>query len=107
MPYLAWALPALLAMLGIFLIASNGKGAFLISGFNKMSKQEQAEYDKPALCRFMGKFVLWLALLSILYVISFIYVVFWVAIVATVLWVASLLLALQHLNTSDKFKINS
>lgn len=104
MLYLAWALPVLLALFGMFLMLSKGNGAFLIAGFNKMSKQEQDEYDKPALCKFMGKLVLWFALISSLYVVSLIYVVFWLAVVATVVIVASLLMALQHLNTNNKFK---
>jgi hypothetical protein len=37
---------------GIALI--NGKGAFLIAGYNTMSPEEQARYDEKALGRFVG-----------------------------------------------------
>jgi len=40
-------------IMAIFLL--NGKGAFLIAGYNTMGKAEQEQYDKEALCRFMGK----------------------------------------------------
>lgn len=47
----------LILMLFIILEAvfSLGKGAFLISGYNMFSKEEKAEYDEKALCKFMGK----------------------------------------------------
>ncbi|PJK16176.1 hypothetical protein CQS04_09690 [Chryseomicrobium excrementi] len=41
---------------------SQGKGAFLIAGYNTMPKEEKAKYDERALCKFMSK---------ILYGISF------------------------------------
>lgn len=41
---------------------SQGKGAFLIAGYNTMPKEEKAKYDELALCKFMSK---------ILYGISF------------------------------------
>ncbi|OZS76699.1 hypothetical protein CF394_15320 [Tetzosporium hominis] len=34
---------------------SQGKGAFLIAGYNTMSKKEKAKYDELALCKFMSK----------------------------------------------------
>lgn len=41
---------------------SQGKGAFLIAGYNTMPREEKANYDEIALCKFMSK---------ILYGISF------------------------------------
>ena len=38
----------------ISIIFLNGKGADMIAGFNTMSKEEQAKYDKKAMCRFVG-----------------------------------------------------
>jgi len=38
----------------ISIIFLNGKGADMIAGFNTMSKEEQAKYDKKAMCRFTG-----------------------------------------------------
>lgn len=43
-------------IMAIFLL--NGKGAFLIAGYNTMRKAEQEQYDKEALCRFTGKILI-------------------------------------------------
>jgi len=43
-------------IMAIFLL--NGKGAFLIAGYNTMGKAEQEQYDKEAFCRFTGKVLL-------------------------------------------------
>ncbi len=40
---------------------SQGKGAFLIAGYNTASKAEKARYDEKTLCRFMGKLMFALA----------------------------------------------
>ena len=53
------AVTALFVGLGV--LFSKGKGAFLIAGYNTMSKEKKARYDKNALCRFMGKFMFALA----------------------------------------------
>lgn len=42
-----------LLILAVYL--SQGKGAFLIAGYNTMPKEEKAKYDEVALCKFMGK----------------------------------------------------
>ena len=36
----------------------NGKGAFLISGYNTMGKAAKEQYDEKALCRFMGRLLI-------------------------------------------------
>jgi hypothetical protein len=43
----------LFIILGV--VFSLGKGAFLISGYNMLSKEEKAKYDEKALCKFIGK----------------------------------------------------
>lgn len=48
-----------LVLAGIF---SRGKGAWLISGYNMMPKSEKEKYDEVALCHFMAKFMVALAL---------------------------------------------
>ncbi|MDR1701948.1 MAG: DUF3784 domain-containing protein [Sporomusaceae bacterium] len=45
-----------LIIMAIFLL--NGKGAFLIAGYNTMSKDEQARYDEQALCHSVGWFII-------------------------------------------------
>ena len=53
------AVTALFVGLGV--LFSKGKGAFLIAGYNTMPKEKKARYDKNALCRFMGKLMFALA----------------------------------------------
>ena len=53
------AVTALFVGLGV--LFSKGKGAFLIAGYNTMSKEKKARYDKNALCRFMGRLMFALA----------------------------------------------
>jgi hypothetical protein len=48
----------LIPMIVMSLFLLSGKGAFLIAGYNTMSKTEQAKYDKKALCRCTGGFLL-------------------------------------------------
>jgi preprotein translocase subunit SecG len=43
---------ALFVILGIVFL--QGKGAFLIAGYNTSSNAEKAKYDEKALCKFMG-----------------------------------------------------
>ncbi len=44
---------ALFLILGIVFFC--GKGAWLIAGYNTMSPSKKAQYDKKALCKFMGR----------------------------------------------------
>ena len=48
------------------IIMLKGRGAFLIAGYNTMSKSEQEKYDAPALCRFIGKIMLAIGALTVL-----------------------------------------
>ncbi|MFK4997911.1 DUF3784 domain-containing protein [Bacillus sp. N9] len=43
-------------VLGVFLL--NGKGTFLIAGFNTLPKEEKAKYNEMALSKFYGKTIL-------------------------------------------------
>lgn len=53
------AFALLFVVMGGFLFA--GRGAWLIAGYNTMPKKERERYDKRALCRFMGKLMLFCA----------------------------------------------
>ena len=37
------------------IVLSQGKGAFLLAGFNTMAQEDKEQYDEKALARFMGK----------------------------------------------------
>lgn len=51
----------ILLFLLLGLVFSQGKGAFLIAGYNTASEAEKAKYDEKALCRCMGKLMFALA----------------------------------------------
>jgi len=103
---LGWIIIGIIAVplliLAIFLL--NGRGAFLIAGYNTMSDDKRAEYDEKALCKAVG----WL-LLSI--VGSFIFIpitiqfeIFWL------LWLSIGLVTVLpfafviYANTGNRFK---
>lgn len=53
---MGWSLLFLSVPFLIFaLVLSSGKGAALLAGYNTLSEEDKANYDEPALCRFMGK----------------------------------------------------
>ena len=46
---------------GLGILFSRGKGAFLIAGYNTMPRAKKERYDQRALCRFMGRLMFALA----------------------------------------------
>ena len=44
--------------LGLAILLLRGKGASLIAGYNKMTKEEKEKYDSKALCKSTGKLML-------------------------------------------------
>ena len=46
---------------GLGILFSKGKGAFLIAGYNTMPRAKKERYDQRGLCRFMGKLMFALA----------------------------------------------
>jgi hypothetical protein len=82
----------------------NGKGAFLIAGYNTMSKSEKAEYDERALCRFMGWFLIALSL-SILLVPAGIYLkAAWLTYCGIALTFAETVGTVIFMNTGKRFR---
>lgn len=83
---------------------SQGKGAFLIAGYNTMPKEEKAKYDELALCKFMSK---------VLYGISFSIVLLsineWLE-MPILMWIGIALMTglivftLVYSNTGNRFK---
>ena len=59
----------LFVVMGISLLA--GRGAWLIAGYNTMPKKERERYDERALCRFMGKLMLYCAACVLLMALMF------------------------------------
>ncbi|MBZ3935307.1 DUF3784 domain-containing protein [Methanimicrococcus blatticola] len=59
--YLAFLFPVFLAAMALYFFS--GRGAFLISGYNTLPKEEQEKYNLKELTRAMGIFTIVLAVL--------------------------------------------
>ncbi|WNY23573.1 hypothetical protein MmiHf6_08820 [Methanimicrococcus hongohii] len=59
--YLIFIIPALMLLLAVYFFS--GRGAFLISGYNTLPKEEQEKYNLKELTRAMGIFLVVLAVL--------------------------------------------
>ena len=59
--YLGFIIPFLMLLLALYLFS--GRGAFLISGYNTLPKEDQELYNKKALTRSTGVFAAVLAVL--------------------------------------------
>jgi preprotein translocase subunit SecG len=96
----------LFVYLGI--LFSRGKGDFLIAGYNTMPQKKRNEYDKTAMCKFMGKMN---------FVFAFIFAVITVGIflrnilemkllftVGILVFIIVIALMLVYMNTGNRFK---
>ena len=82
----------------------NGKGAFLIAGYNTSSKKEKEETDENKLCRFMGKFMFLLAACWLVIASSEIFktmVLYWIGLG---LFMVAIIAGIVYANTGDRFK---
>lgn len=92
----------LFIVMGIFLI--NGKGSFLIAGYNTMSEEEKAKYDTVALCKFMGKMMFAFAFIMVFWLISEVYSIDWLLYVGIAVFIGLTVFMLIYMNTGNKFK---
>ncbi|MFC5713692.1 DUF3784 domain-containing protein [Thalassorhabdus alkalitolerans] len=99
---------ASLIIIGVFIVLGiillNGKGSFLIAGFNTLPKEEKEKYDTTALCKFMGKMMLALSFSMSLWVFSEALKVRWLFIIGVVLFISLVFFTLFYVNTGDRFK---
>lgn len=89
-------------VIGIFLI--KGKGSFLIAGYNMISKEEKAEYDTTALCKFMGKMMFSFSFVMTLGLISDLYNLNWLFILAVIISIGLTIFIITYVNTGNRFK---
>lgn len=87
---------------GIFLI--NGKGTFLIAGYNTMSKEQKSHYDDSALAKAMGKIAFVLAFTNFLTLLGDIYNLKWLRIIGIVLTLCMILYLIIYFNNSKRIK---
>ncbi len=97
-------LAAVLFFIVLGIVFMNGKGAFLIAGYNTSCKEEKEKYDKKALCIFMGKSMFALAacwLISVFSEPDGNMIPFWVGIS---LFFAVITFILIYANTGNRFR---
>jgi len=86
------------------IILSLGKGAFLIAGFNTMTKEEKEKYDVISLCKFWGICMFLFALCIILFLLSELLEMKILFNIGFVLIFAITLFMLVYSNTGNRFK---
>lgn len=90
--------------IGLGIVFINGKGSFLIAGFNTMTPEEKKNYDTNALCTFMGKMMFALSFSMLLWFISEAYEINWLFYVGLVLFLVIITYMLIYVNTGNRFK---
>jgi len=95
------ALP--LFIMAIFLL--NGKGSFLIAGFNTMSAEQKAAYDKKALCKAVGLLLLILTVLMLLWPLSIELGIIWIFWLSFALFMIVTFGFVIYANTGNRFKL--
>ena len=93
---------ALFVVLGAVLI--QGKGAFLIAGYNTSSKEEKSKYDEKALCRGMSRLMYALAAAWLLPSAGVALGSTPLVLIGTVIFVAVTVGAAVFFNTGNRFR---
>ena len=97
---------ALLTAITVLLLT--GRGANLIAGFNTLSKEEKAGYDKKTLCRFVGKILIPFDVLLIVGAICIMFKVPWGNLLIIIFGVACIpyiIFIAVYANTANRFKL--
>ena len=89
-------------VLGVFLL--NGRGTFLIAGFNTLPKEEKAKYDKLALSKFYGKTILALSVSMVFWLLSDILQNNVLFIIGLILFAGIIVFSLVYSNFGVRFK---
>ena len=93
---------AVIVLFGIILMT--GRGFFLIAGFNTMSKEKKDQYDKEALCKFIGKCLFIIGLVLSLIVLGQFYNIAWLVYSSYIIEGLILAFLLVYTNTGNRFK---
>ncbi len=101
-----WVVHASVALLFIILgiVFFQGKGAFLIAGYNTSSKAEKEKYNEKALCRFLGKIMFLFAVCFLVVILSDVLdnmAFLWIGLG---LFLAVIVFTLTYANTGNRFK---
>ncbi|MGM0898996.1 MAG: DUF3784 domain-containing protein [Bacillota bacterium] len=91
-----------LVLLGLYML--QGKGLFLIAGYNTMPKEEKAKYDGPALARFVGKLLFALAFSMLFWFVGMLLEKSWMFYIGVALFLSFSGSALIYMNTGGRFR---
>ena len=80
-----------------------GRGSFLIAGYNTASEEEKSKIDEKALCKFVGKLMLIIALFPLFVALGIYFDSFWITMLATIAIVVFAIGATIYANTGDRF----
>lgn len=92
----------LFSIAAIFLL--QGKGAWMIAGYNMYSETEKAHYDESALCKFVGKLMLVIVLSIGLLVISDFLSSTFLFVAGITLMIGTSVCGIVYMNTKKRFK---
>lgn len=82
-----------------------GYGDFFILGYSTLPEEEKAKYDKKAMLRFLGTFMLIIELFLAMIIGGAIKNILWLMIVGIGLFIAVIVAMLMYFNTKGRFKI--
>lgn len=97
----ALTLPLFIILACVFL---SGNGAGLIAGYNTMPLEKKRKYDEKAMCRFVGKMMLGLALASGLWLLSGILGLLWLFFTGLGLLFLVVVVGIIYMNTKGRFQ---
>ena len=91
----------LLLSLGIALL--QGKGAWLIAGYNTLSDEEKAKYDELALCKATGKMMFGITFSMAFISLGELFQLEGLVITGVVLMIAIILVGVIYINTGSRY----
>lgn len=94
----------ILLLIAMSIVLLMGKGGWLIAGYNTLTREEKAQYDSIALCKFFGRYLLSIALLTPAIPIGGIFKINWLTAVYVAYVVISAIFVAVYCNTGSRFK---
>ncbi|MFJ6211003.1 DUF3784 domain-containing protein [Lysinibacillus sp. NPDC092081] len=86
------------------IVLSQGKGAFLIAGYNTMSDSEKEKYNEKALAKFVGKVMYGYCFCLLLWGLNELFKTRWLFIIGLVLFIGLTIFVVVYANTRNRFK---
>ena len=94
----------ILLLIALSVVLMRGKGAWLIAGYNTLSKEEKSQYDSAALCKFIGKYLLSVGLSMPAIPVGAIFQIQWLTAVYVAYMLISTIFVIAYCNTGNHFK---